>query len=154
MIVPLPGVGKIIGIFSSSSFPQFTSWTTKDFIKAHNAVRESGKFNFEECRIPIPTKIRYDRIREALGKDITPKEEKVIDLLKYGMPINCKTNFGVQKLQKNHFSALSHKKAIDEYLSQNVQCKASVKPVFQSSYVSTKGSDQAPCDSRFQFSPR
>ena len=141
MIVLLPGVGKIIGTFSSSSYPQFTSWTTNDFIKAHNAVRESGKFNFEECRIPIPTKIRYDRIREALGKDITPKEEKVIDLLKYGMPINCKTNFGVQKLQKNHFSALSHKKAIDEYL-------------FQSSYVSTKGSDQAPCDSRFQFSPR
>ena len=91
-------------------------------------MKESGKFNYEECRIPIPTQIRYDRIKEALGDEITPKEERVIDFLKFGMPINCRANFGVQKMQKNHFSALSFKESIEEYLSKNVKCQAMLGP--------------------------
>ena len=79
-------------------------------MSAHNMVKESGRYNFEGCRIPIPSAIRCDRIEAALGSDATPKECRVLDLLKYGMPINCKPGFGVIKPQKNHFSALSHKR--------------------------------------------
>ena len=43
------------------------NWSTNDFINAHKAVKDSRKFNFEGCMIPIPTSIRYDRVREALG---------------------------------------------------------------------------------------
>ena len=47
---------------SSSSLPgsAFCSgsvkWDTSDFIKALLAVKASGKFNYEGCRIPIPPK--------------------------------------------------------------------------------------------------
>ena len=78
-------------------------WSTQDFVEAHKKVRKSGKFNFEGCRIPIPTAIRYDRMEVALGKEVTPKDLRVLELLKYGMPINCKMNFGIIRQQKNHF---------------------------------------------------
>ena len=41
-------------------------------------VKESGKYNFEGCRIPIPTAIRYNRIETGLGREATPKERRVL----------------------------------------------------------------------------
>ena len=116
---------------NSSSLSCQTSWTTKDFISAHMAVRESGRFNFEGCKIPIPTKIRHDRIEAALGSSATPKEIRTVSLLKYGMPINCNPSFGVRKQQKNHFSAVSYKKSIENYLVKNVNSQAMLGPFIQ-----------------------
>ena len=76
-------------------------WATEDFIRAHILVKESGRYNFEGCRIPLPTAIRFDRLEEALGDDASPKERRMLDLLKYGMPIDCKADYGVTKRQKN-----------------------------------------------------
>ena len=91
-------------------------------------VRDSGKFNFEGCRIPIPTTIRYDRIEAALGSEATPKECRVLSLLEYGMPLNCKPEFVVSKPQKNHFSAVSFKDAIKDYIDSNVNTNALLGP--------------------------
>ena len=99
-----------------------------DFIRAHEAVRSSGLYNFEGCRIPIPTKIRYDRICMALGEDMSDKDSKVLKILKYGMPIGCTPNFGISKVQKNHYSAISFKEEIGEYLSNNVKMQALLGP--------------------------
>ena len=77
-------------------------WNTEDFIKAHKEVVTSGVHNYQGCQISIPTAIRYDRMRDALGNDITEKELRVLDLLKFGMPIDCKGRFGIKKQQKNH----------------------------------------------------
>ena len=52
----------------------------------------------------------------ALGEDVSLKDLRVLELVKYGMPINCDQSFGVKKQQKNHFSATAHKSAINEYL--------------------------------------
>ena len=92
-----------------------SSWSMQDFIAAHNSVVKSQKHNFEGCKIPVPTAVRYDRIREALGDSITPKEEQVLCLLKFGMPIDCKVSYGVKKPQKNHFSAHSFKEEVSLY---------------------------------------
>ena len=97
-------------------------------------VRGSGKYNFEGCKIPIPTAIKHEKIREALGNDATPKEERVLSLLKYGMPIDCKPTFGIKKVQKNHFSAISFKSDISEYLNKNVSIQAILGP-FNSSPI-------------------
>ena len=124
---------QIVG-FNRSRSSQLVSggwglrWSTADFLKVHKAVKESGKYNFEGCKIPIPTTIRYDRIEEALGDEVSRKEKMVLGLLKYGMPIDCKPNYGICKRQRNHFSALSHKDAIDKYLNDNLQCQAMLGP--------------------------
>ena len=68
--------------------------------------------------------IRHARIREALGEDISQKEERTLSLLEFGMPIGCKDNFGVQKKQKNHQSAVSFKEEIDEFFNKNVKMQA------------------------------
>ena len=74
---------KVNRVFSNSEGPALSedrrgsscsSWGTQDFILAHNLVVESGKYNFEGCKIPVPTSIRYDRITEALGDSVDPKE--------------------------------------------------------------------------------
>ena len=52
---------------SLSSSGHGISWSTSDFINAHEAVKNSGKYNFEGCKIPIPTTIRYDWMEKALG---------------------------------------------------------------------------------------
>ena len=103
-------------------------WTTNNFIDAHKQVRSSGKYNFEACRIPVPTLIRYDRMRMALGDNISPKEARVLNLLKFGMPINCKSNYGIRKQQKNHYSALCFKDSISDYLAKNIHCQAILGP--------------------------
>ena len=115
MVTP---VAEIISVFSSTfsaspgAFEGAVNWSTKEYVAAHREVRASGKHNFEMCRIPIPTSIRYDRIREALGDNISTKEHQVLELLKYGMPIDCQSNYGVKKMQKNHQSAIRFKSAI------------------------------------------
>ena len=104
------------------------TWELKDFIEAHRAVKASGVFNFEGCRIPIPTPIRYDRIRESLGPEASPKELRVLKLLEFGFPIDCCSRFGIQKVQKNHHSAVCHKAAIEAYIEKGIQSKAILGP--------------------------
>ena len=133
MIARITGPGRITSKFSnSSSLSCHLSWSTEDFISAHMAVRGSGVYNFEGCMIPIPSAIRHDRLEAALGSSATPKERRVISLLRYGMPINCNPDFGIHKQQKNHFSAIIHKKAIDNYLIKNVHSQAMLGPFKQS----------------------
>ena len=70
-------------------------WSTDDFINSHKLVRESGKFNFDGSRIPIPTVIRHDRLRTALGVGISPAEQRILSLLEFGMPIDCKPGYDI-----------------------------------------------------------
>ena len=130
--IPIAAQGQVDSEFSETpsllSFGGEVSWSPEDFIRAHLAVVSSGKYNFEGCRIPIPTTIRYDRLREALGDEATSKQLRVLELLEFGIPIDCKGNFGVKKPQRNHHSAVSFKKDIEEYLHKNLQCKAILGP--------------------------
>ena len=137
MIIPGAMIGRSRGgssssLSCSSSSSGVVKWDTGDFIEAHLAVKASGKFNFEGCRIPIPTKIRYDRIKEALGDKISPKDLRVLSLLQFGMPIDCNPAFGVKSKQRNHFSAVSFKDSIEEYFNKGLQSQAILGPFKQS----------------------
>ena len=104
-------------------------WSPENFIEAHKAVRESGKYTFEGCRIPVPTAIRYDRLQEALGDTATPKEVRTLSLLEFGMPINCNPSFGIKKVQKNHSSAMGFKEEVSGYVEKGVQSQAILGPL-------------------------
>ena len=105
-----------------------------DFLTAHRRVKESGKYNFEGCRIPVPTAIRFDRIREALGDSATTKDLRVLSLLKYGMPVHCKSSHGVRKPLRNHHSALGFDKEVSSYFSKGIESQAILGP-FKSSPI-------------------
>ena len=121
--------------FDPVNLPHFrgnVKWSTADYIAAHNTIKDSGKYNFEGARIPIPTSIRYDRLRESLGDNITPKELRTLELLEFGMPVGCNPNFGEKALRKNHHSAVCFKDAIDQYLTNASQSQAILGPFEQS----------------------
>ena len=105
-----------------------TRWSTEDYLQAHKLIAASGRYNYEGCRIPIPTAIRYDRIRLALGHNITNKDERVLELLRFGMPIDCHGSVGIRNQQKNHYSAVMFKNAIDDYLLKNIKLQAMLGP--------------------------
>ena len=117
-----------------SACSQALRWDTEDYLKAHNLVKASGLYNFEGCRIPVPTAIRYDRIRAALGDMATAKDLRVISLLQYGMPVTCDTSYGVRKPQKNHHSALSFGKEVSSYFDKSISDNAMLGP-FKSSPI-------------------
>ena len=123
--IPLCSVDHVPSLSSRS---WSTSWSNEDFINAHRLVRQSGAYNFEGCRISVPTAIRYDRMREALGDRATAKEIRILNLLEFGMPVDCKAGFGVTKLQKNHYSALSFKDEVADYFSKGTKSKALLGP--------------------------
>ena len=120
--------GSTGNVSSLSSCSWGVRWTTADFINAHKLVKESGRYNFECCRIPIPTAIRYDRLKIALGDRATPKEVRVLSLLQFGMPIGCNSTYGIKKEQKKHFSAVSFKKEVSDYFKKGVETQALVGP--------------------------
>ena len=82
---------------SDEGVPNSVAWDIDAYIEAHLAVRDSGKFNFEGCRIPVPTAINFGRLREALGEKATQKDQTTLELLEFGFPINCNPSFGVKK---------------------------------------------------------
>ena len=125
----VPSLGISAG---ATTFEGGVSWTTQDFIVACNEVTMSGKPNFEECRIPVPTPIRYDRLEDALEGSVLPKERRVLELLKFGMPIDCREEFGIRKQQKNHFSAVGFKSEVESYLQKGLQSQAILGPFQQS----------------------
>ena len=110
------------------SFKGGGKWSTQNFIEAHRSVIRSGKHNFEGARIPIPTSIRYDRLRDLLGVGITAKETRTLELLEFGMPLDCNPSFGCRKQQKNHHSALSFKSAIDDFIAKATKSQAILGP--------------------------
>ena len=107
---------------------QNISWGTQEYIDAHNEVRHSGKFNFEDKRISIPSNIRHDRLKESLGPDLTQKELNTLQYLEFGFPINCDPSFGVRKPQKNHHSALAFSKQVDLYFQKGIDAKELIGP--------------------------
>ena len=117
---------------AQSGFRGSVSWTTQDFLAAHREVQGSGLHNFEDCKISIPTCIRYDRLRSSLGEQATAKEQKVLKWLEFGFPIDCNPNYGITKPQKNHQSAVEFKDAIQEYLRKNINSQAMLGPFEQS----------------------
>ena len=97
-------------------------------MRAHELVSLSGVHNYESCKIPVPTAIRHDRLKAALGDKATAKEVRVLSLLKYGMPINCSDKYGIKKPQKNHFSALAFKIEVGEYFDKGLKSQALLRP--------------------------
>ena len=115
-----------------SSFGGFVEWNTEDFLEAHFSVKNSGEFNFKGCRIRVPTKIRYDRLRVSLGSEISEKDKLMLELLEFGIPLGCSDNAGVPTPQKNHSSATSFGEDIDIYLNKAIQSQAVLGPFSQS----------------------
>ena len=101
----------------------------KFLLNAHHRVLDSGKFNFQECRIPVYSKLNVDYICSWLTDF---KDQALCELLEFGFPVGFN---GDQSLFehtessqfwkfRNHKGARDFPKEIDSYLLKESMYKA------------------------------
>ena len=86
-------------------------WTT-----ANRLVRESGKSNFEETKIPVNSNWNLDQFETWLGQDY--HDEEVIKYLKFGWPINANETEKQSSIPSNQEGARNNKDDVRDYLAK------------------------------------
>ena len=107
--------------------------TIEYFLNAHEKVVESGKFNFEGCKIKVNDRMNFEFLRDQL-KDY--KDTKLCDLLEFGFPIGYLGQGEIlNKVQtkeiwkfRNHKGAEEFPDAMLEYLEKEASNKAIIGP--------------------------
>ena len=106
-------------------------WITK----AHQSVRESNQFNYQNSRIPGPSGLNIDNWRRYLvGYDLPI----LCEYLQYSFSLNVDyDNFQSITRVTNHASALKNPEAVDQYFADEISYKAIVGPLIKSLFEET-----------------
>ena len=109
-----------------------------DKIKLHKQVRDSGKYNFEGCRIIVNKRINGDFMRRML---FGYKDMQVVDMLQFGFPIGFSGD-RVQNISneidhkvKNHGGAEKFPNDINKYLAKEASFQAIIGPFKKNPFV-------------------
>lgn len=97
-------------------------------IEVHRLVVESGRHNFEGCRIPVFSRLN---IGEWRARSSTPEEQLVVDFLEYGWPIGYERAVWPVSPLVNHKGALEFADEVDRYLEREVGMGAMLGPFEQ-----------------------
>ncbi|KAI8511865.1 hypothetical protein Bbelb_109650 [Branchiostoma belcheri] len=84
------------------------------FRDLHITVEASGQYNFQSCRIPVPSKLKVPVWRQLL-QDYPDKE--ICDFLDFGWPIGYVLDTTPTPTSRNHRSAVLFPADVDRYLS-------------------------------------
>ena len=80
---------------TSSHEPKEGDWAvrTQFLLRAHELVKALGKDNFQGTRILLPSKFNFSYLETQL-RDY--HDRQVIDMLKFGFPVDCTPPSGIQ----------------------------------------------------------
>ena len=101
--------------------------TFNDFmVRVNRKIRVSGKFNFESCRIPVPSNFNF----EFLEKNLQGFTEfpLIIDCLKYGFPLDIQKGYGSHEIPRNHRGATDFPKQMEKILHKEIITKSAIGP--------------------------
>ena len=98
-------------------------------VQANKAVRISGRPNFSACRIPVPSSLNFEYLEKELADY---KDRAIIQLLRYGCPINYEGPGNLSRACHNHRGATDFPEHIERFLKREVEA-ASVMGPFKSS---------------------
>ena len=87
-------------------------------IQLHKCVRESTSLNFLKCRIPPQSQLNIDQWQKELQGywDV-----QLIDLLRFGFPLDFSRNCVLKWEDKNHTSAVQYPEDVHVYLNEEIQ---------------------------------
>ena len=102
-----------------------------DYIKKHNEIVRSGRYNFEGCRFPLKTNLKNEEFFRFMLHDY--EDASICDFLEFGFPLGY---FGdVQRglpdsytFVRNHGGAKHFTVQIQEYLSKEKSYGAFLGP--------------------------
>ena len=86
----------------------------------HKQVRKTGRYNFEEAKIQLPSNINFDLL-EQLSSDYWDYQLK--SFFKFGFPLDFPRDKESQLLTTDisHASARDHPQHIDTYLKTEIE---------------------------------
>lgn len=94
-------------------------------IDVHARVAESGLYNFEGVRMPIPTHFNIDLWRHELTDY---KDSIVCEYIEFGWPINYVATYEPRVPPTNHASAIRFAAKVEQYIREEVALGATMGP--------------------------
>ena len=115
------------------------------WVRANRTVRESGKHNFEKCKIPVNSNWNVGKFEEMLA-DYHDKE--MLEYVKFGWPINVTNNIENQtdEVPKNQQGALQNPQEIKKYIENELQHGSIIGPFITNPFG--KSARLSPIDTR------
>ena len=86
-------------------------------LEAHELVKATGKPNFLQARIPIQSQLNVQQWEKAL---VGYWDRQLLDLLKYGFPLDFNRSCDLGQYTGNHSSATDFPKDIEAYLQEEL----------------------------------
>ena len=98
----------------------------QDYIQMAHMIKESGVPNYRLARIPIHSDLRIEAWERHLQGY---PDTRLIHYLKYGFPLSIKSHDKLPITEvRNHFSAIAHSQAVEEYLTKEISAGAILGP--------------------------
>ncbi|MES9880278.1 MAG: reverse transcriptase domain-containing protein [Sedimenticola sp.] len=98
----------------------------KFLLHVHEKVLDSGKYNFEGCRIRVNDKLNFEFLRHML---MGYPDKEVCDLLEFGFPLGCIGDTSTSlKIPKNHKGARQFPLELESYFIKEISRKTILGP--------------------------
>ena len=98
---------------------------TEHPIELHKIIKNSGKYNYLGCRIPIKSQLKVDVWAQELEGYW---DTQLLDFLTYGFPLDFNRDSKLRYEGKNHNSALQFPMDVDVYLQEETKFKTIMGP--------------------------
>ena len=99
-----------------------------EYMQIYDTVRSSGKYNYQQCRIPLPQPLHISAWRKRLH---AYHDNIICDYLEFGWPIGFISDTRPSTIQSNHASAYSYPDHIHHYVNTELQHGAILGPFSQ-----------------------
>ena len=98
----------------------------RDFMRLHNIVSKTGVYNFQDARVTIPSGINIEFWKESL---IGYKDDRIVQYLQFGWPINYCGDKIPSSVAKNHPTAEEFPEAVENYIQIELKHGALIGPL-------------------------
>ena len=94
-------------------------------VAANLMVRETGRANVDSTKIRTTSKIKFENLENEL---IDYHNQEIIDLLKYGFPIECERDTAPPVVHRNHKGAVDFPEELRSYIHKQIQERTLIGP--------------------------
>ena len=101
------------------------------WVTANRITRETGKYNFQEARIPVNCNWNLELMESKLLKY---EDKKVLEFIKFGWPLNAK-NTGINStIPPNQKGVQEHPEQVRRYLKQELESGSVIGPFLKNPF--------------------